>query len=102
MRKTETAELCLGDAAVQVEFVFYRGSPGRYSGPPEDCYESEPDDVSIQRVQINGVWTDACDIILPSVLDKWADQLIDLANENLQAARDEYEIQRYEFMREQA
>ena len=41
---------------VAVEYrITYRGSPGRLSGPPEDCYGAEPPEFEITTVRVCGV-----------------------------------------------
>ena len=40
------------EAIVNVEFKVYPGSPGYYSGPPEDCYEAEGADWEIRSWDI--------------------------------------------------
>ena len=42
-----------GEDAV-VTFDYYPGRAGRYSGPPETCYEDEPDEIEIVSVIVNG------------------------------------------------
>ena len=66
----------LGDAEVIVEYEYDAGSPGRLSGPPEDCYEADPEEVSILGVFINGSWTDTDDLS-PKLLERWEQEIID-------------------------
>ena len=41
---------------VAVEYrITYRGSPGRLSGPPEDCYGAEPPEFEITSIRVCGV-----------------------------------------------
>jgi len=44
----------LGDNELEVTCDITGGSPGRYSGPPEDCYPAEDPDVEIESVTLNG------------------------------------------------
>ena len=39
-----------GEIAIEVEYAYHKGDPGRYSGPPEKCYPSEPAYVEIISV----------------------------------------------------
>jgi hypothetical protein len=39
---------------VRVSGVYIPGDPGWLSGPPEDCYPPDPDDVEIERVEHSG------------------------------------------------
>ena len=73
--------LILGDTEVPVEFEYSAGSPGRTYGPPEDCYESEPEEVNLLGVFINGQWIDV-DVIAEDVRDRWVQAVIDKAQEN--------------------
>lgn len=61
---------------LDVTFYFWKGRAGCYSGPPEDCYESEPDEWDIERVvAVSGDnRVDITDIILES--DTLTGQLI--------------------------
>jgi predicted secreted Zn-dependent protease len=40
---------------IVVEYDYHKGSPGRLSGPPENCYPAEPAYVEIISVMHNGV-----------------------------------------------
>ena len=31
----------------EVFFDYYKGEPGKFDGPPEDCYEAEPDEIDV-------------------------------------------------------
>lgn len=56
MKRTFTVSTCIGDGIeASVTFDYYPGSPGRYSGPPERCYEDEPDEFEVTRVVVGGV-----------------------------------------------
>ena len=46
-----------------VEYYYKKGYPGKYTGPPESCYEEEPEEVEVVRVVVKG-WDDQ----LPAVL----------------------------------
>ena len=38
----------------QVEVHYRPGMPGYTSGPPERCYEAEPDELDFYSIQLNG------------------------------------------------
>ena len=43
--------ICLpndGEFEFEAEMSFKAGSPGKYSGPPEDCYPAEPDETEFE------------------------------------------------------
>jgi hypothetical protein len=80
--------LILGDTEVPVEFKYSAGSPGRTYGPPENCYESEPEEVNLMGVFINGQWIDV-DVIAEDVRDRWVQAICDKAQENREAAAEE-------------
>jgi hypothetical protein len=63
-----------GDAEVLIEYEYSAGRPGRYSGPPEDCYEDEPEDITVLQVLINGQFVDA-DLFAESVIEQWHDAI---------------------------
>jgi hypothetical protein len=52
--KSYTVETYVGERDATVTFDFYPGKLGVYSGPPEKCYEDEPDDLEVTRVVIDG------------------------------------------------
>ena len=69
-----------GPEEVTVEFDYRPGTPGRYSGAPERCYESEPaevewlrmsyyDEVAQCEVQFSP-WGSAQDDVLNAVLEE--------------------------------
>lgn len=50
------SETCIGDdTTVYVSYDYEPGSPGKLSGPPEDCYPDEPEELSISSVELGGV-----------------------------------------------
>ena len=42
------------NAPVLVEYTFTRGDPGRYFGPPEDCYPPEGPEIEIIEATVAG------------------------------------------------
>jgi len=60
------------DFTVRGEAVFYPGSPGKTYGPPEKCYEAEPDELEIT----SEVWytQDNADAVLPRRLTDGEEQ----------------------------
>ena len=55
MKYEITIELHGGDAEIVVEYDYYKGTPGRTSGPPEKCFPPEPSWVEIDAVTYGGV-----------------------------------------------
>jgi hypothetical protein len=47
-----TTEINLG--TIIVEGTYYPGSPGRYTGPPENCYPAEPDEFEPETFRLTG------------------------------------------------
>ncbi len=43
------------EIAVVVEYAYHKGSPGRLSGPPENCYPPEPAYIEITSVKVGAV-----------------------------------------------
>lgn len=39
------------DLPCEIEFYFYPGSPGRISGPPEQCYPPEEEELEITGIK---------------------------------------------------
>jgi hypothetical protein len=40
---------------VRVSGTYYPGDPGMYEGVPEDCWPAEPEDVELDRIELNRV-----------------------------------------------
>lgn len=61
MKITFTVATWIGDGIdASVTFDYYPGRPGVYSGPPEKCYEDEPDELEVTRVLVDGAeWLQA-------------------------------------------
>ena len=74
-------ELPLGDSAAKVEFEYRAGYPSKISGPPENCYEGQDEEISVIQVLVNGTWIDADQFAQP-VLDCWVQQISDQAAQN--------------------
>jgi hypothetical protein len=72
----------LGESEALVEFEYTPGRPGRYFGPPEDCYPDEPAEVTILQVLINGQWCDPADFIADAILDRWQEEIEQEAGDN--------------------
>lgn len=47
-----TTEINLGP--VIISGTYYPGSPGRYTGPPENCYPAEPDEFEPEEARLTG------------------------------------------------
>ena len=45
----------LGEIDLEVEYLYSPSVPGRYSGPPEDCYPDEPSEVEVISVKCDCV-----------------------------------------------
>ena len=43
------------EIAVVVEYTYHKGSPGRLSGPPENCYPPEPAYIEIESITHGGI-----------------------------------------------
>lgn len=56
--------------------TYYPGSPGRYSGPPEDCYPAEPDEVEIEALTVAGT-VDIIALVSDTVMKRCADAMRD-------------------------
>ena len=44
-------EVTLDGEKYLVEYFATKGSPGKYNGPPESCYEGTPDELEITRIE---------------------------------------------------
>ena len=42
----------LGEITVEVEYNYTPGEPGFISGPPENCYPPEPEEIEITNVRL--------------------------------------------------
>jgi hypothetical protein len=87
---SELLRLPLGDGEALVEFDYRAGRPGKLYGPPEDCYEDEPEEIDILGALVNGTWVDA-DCFSQEVLDRWEEQISEQAAENRAESFDEPE-----------
>ena len=50
-----TVEIGGIEKRVAVTYLLHKGIPGRYSGPPEQCYESEPAWVEFDAIKVDGI-----------------------------------------------
>lgn len=64
---------------VDVTFTFESGTPGYYSGPPENCYPDEEDQIEIVSVMYEGV--DVYPILSESARDDIVDEIYEKAKE---------------------
>jgi hypothetical protein len=79
----QTLDVSLGDATVILEYFYSPATDGKTWGPPEDCYEGEPEELDLHGVLVNGAWVDCTEDNFPAdVLEQWSD-----------AVRAEYERQ---------
>lgn len=56
-------------------YLYHPGDPGKYSGPPETCYPSEPAEVELVDVLYEG--KSVLEIIPEKVLDTLCQQLLE-------------------------
>jgi hypothetical protein len=83
----------LGEQDVMVGYHYTPAQPGRISGPPENCYPDEPDEIELVAV--------SCEVLNPIGLmalmtfleddDRLADQIREAERENADDGREEYE-----------
>ena len=93
-------EASLGDATVLIEYEHHFGSPSKTSGPPEDCYEGDPEECYICAVLVNGQWILPEGIIAQSVIDGWVEAACEDAASKAQDAKDDYRIEQYRYAQE--
>lgn len=94
-KNTTLLDVPLGDATVTIEFSYRAEVPGRTWGPPEDCYEDEPEELEIHGVLINGAMVDTEHFDSNNV-DRWEKCIRDhIADEAEQAQIDAAEARRY-------
>jgi len=78
------ATLTLDGYDVKVEYDYSPGTAGRYSGPPEDCYPTEDEEIVFLNVLVNGHMISA-DLFVESQHEAWAEEL----RQQMQDARDD-------------
>lgn len=87
---------------VEVEYKPGWFQPGRYSGPPEDCYPDEGEDPEIIRVTVIGE-EDTVDIVDSLSWEEWRDLVAEADSDQSQREADakaEEADYRYEMARE--
>ena len=47
-------ELIDGPHLCTIGFDYRKGTPGKFDGHPDDCYDSEPDEIEIGTIVCNG------------------------------------------------
>ena len=84
----------LGEVDVEVDYFYDPGTPGRYSGPPENCYPDEPAELELVAVRHELLSPRAAEEVL-KVLEENGDleQCVaeELADEDAAAAESYYE-----------
>jgi hypothetical protein len=65
------------DVAVTVEYTPGWFTPGRYSGPPEDCFPDEGEDPEIVKVVRQDTKADVRDSLTREQLDRLVEQAIE-------------------------
>lgn len=73
------------DAAVRVDFT--PGTPRQTSGPPERCYEGDPDEVEILSCLINGEEYPLTDEEAEELTDRLTELCIDRLRDDIYEAR---------------
>lgn len=79
----------LGDAEVLLEYEYSAGRPGRTYGPPEDCYESEPEEITVLSMFVNGQWSDVDNVVADSVMERWHEEIREHIAEQVQRDADD-------------
>lgn len=75
---------------VKVLYNFLPGTPGRTSGPPEDCYPSEPDETEIEGVYaLSEPKTDLSARLTPTEMSRLLDEARAIGEERAQAQRED-------------
>jgi len=49
--KTKSNYFVLAGVDMLVEYTYKPAIPGKFTGPPESCYEDEPEEIEIQSVR---------------------------------------------------
>ena len=92
MKKSYTVETYVGERDATVTFDFYPGKPGVYSGPPEKCYEDEPDYFEVTRVVIDGAEYQCTDEELEELTNRMVEHGWELIEQNSHDEREYQEL----------
>jgi hypothetical protein len=94
-RGCQFLRVSLGNGEAVIEYEYSPGKPGRISGPPEDCYEDEPEELAVIQVLVNGAWVDA-DLFAPAVIEQWEQAIRDDVQLQREADEEAGAVRRYE------
>ena len=86
----------MGILPCDIEFDYTPGQRGRFSGPPEDCYPDEPEEISVTKVTYGPY--DFTKLIDEDLV---GDMLVELARDAAQEALDDARAAYYESRREE-
>lgn len=53
--KTKSGYFVLAGVDVRVEYTYKPAIPGRFYGPPENCFEDEPEEIEIYKVTYHDI-----------------------------------------------
>ncbi len=68
-----------GELEANVEYTFRPGYPAYISGPPEDCYEGQDDEVEIETVIVffGATWMNVTSLLNPETIEYLEQEIIE-------------------------
>ena len=85
----ELVSVQFGMSSITLEVEFTPGSPGRYSGPPEDCYPDDPAELCVLQALVNEHMVDVDGVFTEAQIAQWETEAMEqIINDRAEAYAD--------------